>query len=109
MIHLNRGSSSFSAEPVTYPGGDTHGVKTFARHGTMKSGAWCEFARHLHYQRADFKQLHEIRNKNVDVLIAVHPMHPDAVHQCVVSGPYGQGQVGGKNILGYRKEGESRR
>ena len=34
------------------------GVKKFARHGTVKSGAWREFARHLHYQQGDFKKLH---------------------------------------------------
>ncbi len=34
------------------------GVKKFARHGTVKSGAWREFARHLHYQKGDFKKLH---------------------------------------------------
>jgi 6-phosphogluconate dehydrogenase (decarboxylating) len=33
----------------------------------------------------------EIRNKKVDVLHAVRPIHPDAVHQCVVRGQYGQG------------------
>ena len=34
------------------------GVKKFARHGLVKSGAWREFARHLHYQQGDFKKLH---------------------------------------------------
>ena len=33
----------------------------------------------------------EIRNKKVDVLHAVRPIHPDAVHQCVVRGQYGPG------------------
>jgi glucose-6-phosphate 1-dehydrogenase len=46
----------------------------------------------------------EIRNKKVDVLHAVRPIHPDAVHQCVVRGQYGQGWVGGQKVLGYRKE-----
>jgi glucose-6-phosphate 1-dehydrogenase len=31
----------------------------------------------------------EIRNKKVDVLHAVRPIHSDAVHQCVVRGQYG--------------------
>ena len=46
----------------------------------------------------------EIRNKKVDVLHAVRPIHPDTVHQCVVRGQYGQGWVGGKNVPGYREE-----
>src|SRR5512141_1142986 len=33
------------------------GVRKFARHGMVKSGAWREFARHLHYQQGDFKKL----------------------------------------------------
>ncbi len=35
-----------------------NGVKKFARHGTVKNGAWREFARHLHYHQGNFKQLH---------------------------------------------------
>ena len=46
----------------------------------------------------------EIRNKKVDVLHAVRPIHPDAVHQYVVRGQYGQGWVGGKKVPGYREE-----
>ncbi len=46
----------------------------------------------------------EIRNKKVDVLHAVRPIHQDAVHQCVVRGQYGLGWVGGKNVPGYREE-----
>ena len=46
----------------------------------------------------------EIRNKKVDVLHAVRPIHTDAVHQCVVRGQYGRGWVGGKNVPGYREE-----
>jgi glucose-6-phosphate 1-dehydrogenase len=46
----------------------------------------------------------EIRNKKADVLHAVRPIHPDAVHQCVVRGQYGQGWVGGKKVPGYREE-----
>ena len=33
----------------------------------------------------------EIRNKKVDVLHAVRPIHRDAVHQCAVRGQYGPG------------------
>jgi glucose-6-phosphate 1-dehydrogenase len=46
----------------------------------------------------------EIRNKKVDVLHAVRPIHRDAVHQCVVRGQYGNGWVGGKKVPGYREE-----
>jgi len=46
----------------------------------------------------------EIRNKKVDVLHAVRPIHPDTVHQCVVRGQYGQGWVGGKKVPAYREE-----
>jgi glucose-6-phosphate 1-dehydrogenase len=46
----------------------------------------------------------EIRNKKVDVLHAVRPIHPDAVHQSVVRGQYGQGWVDGKRVPGYREE-----
>ena len=46
----------------------------------------------------------EIRNKKVDVLHAVRPIHPDVVHQCVVRGQYGPGWVGGKDVPGYRQE-----
>lgn len=46
----------------------------------------------------------EIRNKKVDVLHAVRPIHPDSVHQCVVRGQYGRGWVGGKKVAGYREE-----
>ena len=40
----------------------------------------------------------EIRNKKVDVLHAIRPIHPDAVHQCVVRGQYGPGWVDGKKF-----------
>jgi glucose-6-phosphate 1-dehydrogenase len=46
----------------------------------------------------------EIRNKKVDVLHAVRPIHRDEVHQCVVRGQYGGGWVGGKKVVGYRDE-----
>ena len=46
----------------------------------------------------------EVRNKKVDVLHAVRPIHPDAVHECVVRGQYGRGWVGGKKKPGYREE-----
>jgi glucose-6-phosphate 1-dehydrogenase len=34
------------------------GVKKFSRQGTVKTGEWVEFARHIHYQQGDFKKLH---------------------------------------------------
>jgi len=46
----------------------------------------------------------EIRNKKVDVLHAVRPIQPAAVHQCAVRGQYGKGWVGGKKALAYREE-----
>ena len=46
----------------------------------------------------------EIRNKKVDVLHAVRPIHHDAVHQCAVRGQYGRAGAGGKKVPGYREE-----
>jgi glucose-6-phosphate 1-dehydrogenase len=46
----------------------------------------------------------EIRNKKVDVLHAVRPIHRDAVHQCVVRGQYGKGWIDGEQVPGYREE-----
>jgi len=46
----------------------------------------------------------EIRNKKVDVLHSIRPIHPDAVHQCVVRGQYGQGWISGKKVRGYLEE-----
>jgi glucose-6-phosphate 1-dehydrogenase len=46
----------------------------------------------------------EIRNKKVDVLHAVRPIHKDLVHQSVVRGQYGPGWVDGKKVSGYRQE-----
>jgi glucose-6-phosphate 1-dehydrogenase len=33
------------------------GVKKYSRRGTVKTGEWGEFARHIRYQRGDFKEL----------------------------------------------------
>lgn len=46
----------------------------------------------------------EIRNKKVDVLHAVRPIHRDAVHQCAVRGQYGEGESHGKALPAYRDE-----
>jgi glucose-6-phosphate 1-dehydrogenase len=46
----------------------------------------------------------EIRNKKVDVLHAVRPIAPEAVHECAVRGQYGKGWNGGKELCGYREE-----
>jgi len=46
----------------------------------------------------------EIRNKKVDVLHAVRPIHKDAVHQCAVRGQYGAAGTGRNKVLGYREE-----
>jgi glucose-6-phosphate 1-dehydrogenase len=47
----------------------------------------------------------EIRNKKVDVLHAIRPIHPDAVHECAVRGQYGRGAGADSHELpGYREE-----
>ncbi len=46
----------------------------------------------------------EIRNKKVDVLHAVRPIHPDAVHQCAVRGQYGPDDSHSKKVRAYREE-----
>src|ERR1700733_1209364 len=46
----------------------------------------------------------EIRNKKVDVLHAVRPIHPDAVPQSAVRGQYGPGNLDRKKMPGYREE-----
>ncbi|HLP16037.1 MAG TPA: glucose-6-phosphate dehydrogenase [Bacteroidota bacterium] len=46
----------------------------------------------------------EIRNKKVDVLHAIRPFDPDAVHQSVVRGQYGEGWICGQHVPGYREE-----
>ncbi len=46
----------------------------------------------------------EIRNKKVDVLHAVRPIHRDAVPQSAVRGQYGPGRTQGKKVPGYREE-----
>ena len=46
----------------------------------------------------------EIRNKKVDVLHAVRPIAPEAVHESAVRGQYGKGWCAGKELCGYREE-----
>jgi glucose-6-phosphate 1-dehydrogenase len=46
----------------------------------------------------------EIRNKKVDVLHAVRPIHRDEVHQCAVRGQYDRAGAGGSKVHGYREE-----
>jgi glucose-6-phosphate 1-dehydrogenase len=46
----------------------------------------------------------EIRNKKVDVLHAIRPIHHDAVHQCAVRGQYGRAGAGSNKMPGYREE-----
>ncbi len=48
----------------------------------------------------------EIRNKKVDVLHAVRPIHRDAVAQSAVRGQYGAGNPGGIAMPGYRDEAD---
>ncbi|MEO6244286.1 MAG: glucose-6-phosphate dehydrogenase [Opitutaceae bacterium] len=46
----------------------------------------------------------EIRNKKVDVLHAVRPIHHDQVREQAVRGQYGPGRFAGKKAAGYREE-----
>jgi len=46
----------------------------------------------------------EIRNKKVDVLRAIRPIHGDKVHQYAVRGQYGAGRLEDRGVHGYRQE-----
>ncbi len=46
----------------------------------------------------------EIRNKKVDVLHAIRPIHPDEVRLHAVRGQYGHGRDAGRKVPGYREE-----
>ncbi|QYM78851.1 glucose-6-phosphate dehydrogenase [Horticoccus luteus] len=46
----------------------------------------------------------EIRNKKVDVLHAIRPLHHDQVRHQTVRGQYGAGRSAGKKVVGYRQE-----
>lgn len=46
----------------------------------------------------------DIRNKKVDVLRAIRPFHPDAIHRVAVRGQYRRGTVLGQAVPGYREE-----
>jgi len=46
----------------------------------------------------------EIRNKKVDVLHAIRPIHQDAVHENAVRGQYGPAGAGRGRLPGYREE-----
>jgi glucose-6-phosphate 1-dehydrogenase len=46
----------------------------------------------------------EIRNKKLDVLRAIRPIHPDQIHQIAARGQCGAGWIGGKHVPGYRSE-----
>ena len=37
------------------------GVKKFSRHGMVKTSEWSKFAKHIHYQKGDFKKLETYR------------------------------------------------
>jgi glucose-6-phosphate 1-dehydrogenase len=53
-------------------------------------------------------QADEIRNKKVDVLHAVRPIHRDAVPQSAVRGQYGSGNPAGKKCPAIAKKRTSR-
>ena len=46
----------------------------------------------------------EIRNKKLDVLRAIRPIHHDQVGEVAARGQYGPGWIGGEQVLGYRQE-----
>ena len=46
----------------------------------------------------------EMRNKQVDVLHAIHPIHLDEVAQSAVRGQYGPGWIEGERVPAYRDE-----
>ena len=46
----------------------------------------------------------EIRNKKVDVLRAIRPIHPEDVHKIAVRGQYRKGTILGNAVPGYREE-----
>ncbi|MDQ5985125.1 MAG: glucose-6-phosphate dehydrogenase [Syntrophus sp. SKADARSKE-3] len=46
----------------------------------------------------------EIRNKKIDVLHAIRPIHPDHIHEYAARGQYGAGWIDGKRVPAYREE-----
>ena len=46
----------------------------------------------------------EVRNKKVDVLHAIRPIHRDQIHQFAVRGQYSTGWIEGKQVTAYRRE-----
>ncbi len=46
----------------------------------------------------------EVRNRKVDVLHAIRPIHKEDVQRMSVRGQYGEGWVDGKKVNGYRQE-----
>ena len=46
----------------------------------------------------------EVRNKKVDVLRAIRPIHPEQVSQFAVRGQYGGGWLAGEHVQAYRSE-----
>src|SRR5208337_2008629 len=46
----------------------------------------------------------EVRNKQAEILHAIQPLSPEEVLTSMVRGQYGEGEVGGQTIPGYRSE-----
>jgi glucose-6-phosphate 1-dehydrogenase len=46
----------------------------------------------------------EIRNKKMDVLQAIRPIHHDQVAETAARGQYGSGWIDGQRVVGYRQE-----
>ena len=46
----------------------------------------------------------EVRNKQAEVLHAIQPLSPEEVLTSMVRGQYGEGQIDGERVVGYRSE-----
>jgi glucose-6-phosphate 1-dehydrogenase len=46
----------------------------------------------------------EVRNKQAEILHAIQPLDPEEVLTCAVRGQYGEGNVAGESVPGYRQE-----
>ncbi|MGA3295144.1 MAG: glucose-6-phosphate dehydrogenase [Candidatus Acidiferrales bacterium] len=45
-----------------------------------------------------------VRNEKIKILQSIRPFTPDTIAKSVVRGQYGPGQIGGKDVPGYRQE-----
>jgi hypothetical protein len=56
------------------------GVKKFSRYGIVKTGAWREFARHIHYQQGDFKKIHTEPSAQASPRVRLPQVHSQHRH-----------------------------